>query len=155
MEELKKKLQDEINTLEHELRSELPKEILKARAHGDLRENAEFHAAKERQRFVDARLAQLKKRLAEFSLVDMTKIPRDRVGLGSTVKVLDLNKDEEIEFKIVASEEADAAKGMISTSSPIGRGLLGKKIGDEVSISIPGGVRRLEILELATIHDME
>jgi transcription elongation factor GreA len=154
MEELKKKLQDEIIALEYELRNELPKEILKARAHGDLRENAEFHAAKERQRFVDARLAQLRKRLADFSFVDMTKIPKDRVGLGSTVKVLDLNKDEEIEFKIVASEEADATKGMISTSSPIGRGLLGKKIGDEVSIPIPGGVRRMEVLELATIHDV-
>lgn len=153
MEDLKKKLQDEITALEYELRNELPKEILKARAHGDLKENAEFHAAKERQRFVDARLAQLKKRLADFSLIDLTKIPRDRVGLGSTVVVLDLVKDEEITFKIVASEEADATKGMISTSSPIGRGLLGKKEGDEVSISIPGGVRKMEIVSLTTMHD--
>jgi transcription elongation factor GreA len=153
MEDLKKKLQEEITALEYELRNELPKEILKARAHGDLKENAEFHAAKERQRFVDARLSQLKKRLADFSLIDLTKIPRDRVGLGSTVVVLDLNKDEEITYKIVASEEADAAKGMISTSSPIGRGLLGKKEGDEVSIPSPGGVRRMEIVRLTTIHD--
>lgn len=153
MDELKKKLQEEIATLEYELRNELPKEILKARAHGDLRENAEFHAAKERQRFVDARLAALKKRLAEFSLIDMTKIPRDRVGLGSTVVVFDLGKDEEITFRIVASEEADAANGLISTSSPIGRGLLGKKVGDEVAIVIPGGQRRMEVLELTTIHD--
>lgn len=153
MEDLKKKLQEEITALEHELRNELPKEILKARAHGDLKENAEFHAAKERQRFVDARLAQLKKRLADFSLIDLTKIPRDRVGLGSTVVVLDLIKDEEITYKIVASEEADAAKGMISTSSPIGRGLLGKKEGDEVSIPIPGGVRKMEIVSLTTMHD--
>ena len=153
MEDLKKKLQEEINALEYELRNELPKEILKARAHGDLKENAEFHAAKERQRFVDARLAQLKKRLADFSLIDMTKIPRDRVGLGSTVVVLDLVKDEEITYKIVASEEADATKGMISTSSPIGRGLLGKKEGDEVSITIPGGMRKMEIVSLTTIHD--
>src|SRR5215218_1500247 len=101
MEELKKKLQEEITALEYELRNELPKEILKARAHGDLRENAEFHAAKERQRFVDARLAQLRKRLADFSMVDMSKIPRDRVGLGSTVVVLDINKDEEVTYKIV------------------------------------------------------
>src|SRR3982751_3998788 len=100
MEDLKKKLQDEISTLEYELRNELPKEILKARAHGDLRENAEFHAAKERQRFVDARLAQLKQRLAEVSLVDVTKIPRDRVGLGSTVVVFDSTKDEEITYKL-------------------------------------------------------
>ena len=155
MEELKKKLQDEIAALEYELRNELPKEILKARAHGDLKENAEFHAAKERQRFVDARLAQLKQRLAHFSLVDLSKIPRDRVGLGSSVVVLDLGKEERITFKLVTSEEADAANGFISTTSPIGRGLLGKRVGDEVKISIPGGVRELEIVQLTTIHDAE
>jgi transcription elongation factor GreA len=153
MEDLIKKLQGEISTLEYELRNELPKEILKARAHGDLRENAEFHAAKERQRYVDARLAQLKKRMAELSLIDLTKIPRGRVGLGSRVVVLDQDKDEEITYRIVASEESDATKGMISTNSPIGRGLLGKKVGDEVTISIPSGKRRMEILELNTIHD--
>lgn len=153
MEDLKKKLQEEITSLERELRNELPKEILKARAHGDLRENAEFHAAKERQRYVDARLSQLKKRLAEFSLVDLTKIPRDRVGLGSTVVVFDVTKDEERTYKIVTSEETDANNGLISTSSPIGRGLLGKQVGDEVKISIPGGMRTMEILKLTTIHD--
>lgn len=155
MEDIKKKLQDEITALDYELRNELPKEILKARAHGDLRENAEFHAAKERQRFVDARLAQLKKRLAEMSLVDFSKIPRDRVGLGSTVVVFDLDKDGETTYKIVTSEEADANNGMISTGSPIGRGLLGKQVGDEVKIPIPGGMRTLEILKLTTIHDGE
>ena len=153
MEDLKRKLQEEITALEYELRNELPKEILKARAHGDLKENAEFHAAKERQRYVDARLSQLKKRLADFSLVDLSRIPRDRVGLGSTVVILDLQKDEELTYKIVTSEESDVSKGLISTSSPIGRGLLGKKIGDEVSIPSPGGVRRMEILQLKTIHD--
>lgn len=154
MEDLKKKLQAEITALEYELRNELPKEILKARAHGDLRENAEFHAAKERQRYVDARLSQLTKRLMEFSLIDMSKIPRDKVGLGSTVVVLDLQKDVEITYKIVTSEEADAPNGLISTSSPIGRGLLGKKVGDEVSIPSPGGVRTMEILKLTTIYDV-
>lgn len=154
MEELKKKLQAEITALEHELRNELPKEILKARAHGDLRENAEFHAAKERQRYVDSRLSQLKSRLAEYSMVDLTKIPRDRVGLGSKVVVLDTVKDEEITYRLVTSEESDFANGLISTSSPIGRGLLGKKVGDEVKITIPGGTRELEILELTTIHDL-
>ena len=154
MEDLKRKLQEEITALEYELRNELPKEILKARAHGDLRENAEFHAAKERQRYVDARLGQLKSRLAEYSMVDLTKIPKDRVGLGSRVTVLDLKKEEEITYKLVTSEETDVAKGLISTSSPIGRGLLGKKVGDEVKITIPGGVRELEILELITIHDV-
>lgn len=153
MEDVKRKIQEEIAALEYELRNTLPKEILKARAHGDLRENAEFHAAKERQRYVDARLAQLKKRLAEFSLIDMSRIPRDRVGLGSTVVVLDLDKNEEITYKLVVSEEADASKGLISTTSPIGRGLVGKKVGDEVTIPSPGGVRRLEILQLRTIHD--
>ena len=153
MEDLKKKLQEEITTLEYELRNELPKEILKARAHGDLRENAEFHAAKERQRLVDARLAQLRKRLADLSLVDLTKIPRDKVGLGSTVVVLDAGKDEELTYKIVTSEEADANNGLISTGSPIGRGLLGKQVGDEVKIPIPGGVKNFEILKLTTIHD--
>jgi len=153
MEELKKKLHDEIVVLEHELRNELPKEILKARAHGDLRENAEFHAAKERQRYVDARLAQLKKRLADFSMVDMTKIPRDRVGLGSTVVVFDVQKEEEVTYKLVTSEETDVSNGLISTSSPIGRGLLGKRAGDEVKISIPGGTRDMEIVKLTTIHE--
>ncbi|MBL8219724.1 MAG: transcription elongation factor GreA [Bryobacterales bacterium] len=153
MEELKKKLQDEIAALEYELRNELPKEILKARAHGDLSENAEYHAAKERQSFVDARLAQLKGRLREFSMVDLTKIPRDRVGLGSKVVLLDLDKDQKLTYKLVTSEEADVAKGLISTSSPIGRGLIGKQVGDEVRIPIPGGVREMEILELTTIHD--
>jgi transcription elongation factor GreA len=153
MEELKKKLQDEITALDHELRNELPKEILKARAHGDLKENAEFHAAKERQRFVDARLAQLKKRLADFSMVDMSKIPRDAVGLGSTVVVLDLQKDEEITYKLVTSEESDVTNGLISTGSPIGRSLLGKRVGDEVRFTIPGGTRELEVLKLTTIHE--
>jgi transcription elongation factor GreA len=153
MEDLKKKIQEEITALEYELRNELPKEILKARAHGDLRENAEFHAAKERQRFVDARLSQLKKRIADLSLVDLTKIPRDKVGLGSTVVVFDSGKDEELTYKIVTSEEADANNGLISTGSPIGRGLLGKQVGDEVKISIPGGVKMFEILKLTTIHD--
>lgn len=153
MEELKKKLQDEIAALDHELRNELPKAILTARAHGDLSENAEYHAAKERQAFVDARLAQLKARLRELSLVDMSKIPRDRVGLGSHVVVLDIDKDEELTYDLVTSEETDVVNGKISTSSPIGRGLLGKRVGDTVKIQIPGGAREMEILSLTTIHD--
>jgi transcription elongation factor GreA len=153
MEDLKKKLEDEIAALEYELRTELPKEIMKARAHGDLSENAEYHAAKERQGYVNARLGQLKTRLAALSMVDLSRIPRDRVGLGSTVVVLDCQKDEEATFKLVISEETDVARGLISTSSPIGRGLLGKKAGDAVRIEIPGGVREFEIVRLATIHD--
>ncbi len=153
MEDLKKKLQEEIATLENELRIELPKEILKARAHCDLSENAEYHAAKERQGLVNARLGQLQKRLRELSMVDMNKIPRDRVGLGSRVTVLDTGKDEEIKYKLVTSEDADVARGLISTTSPIGKGLLGKRVGDTVRIQIPGGMKELEILELSTIHE--
>src|SRR5438270_6895202 len=119
MMDIKKKLQDEITALEHEMHVELPKEILKARAHGDLSENAEYHAAKERQGFVNARLGQLKKRLAEFAMIDVTKIPHDRVGLGSRVVVLDVKKNEEVTYNLVTSEEADATQGKISTSSPI------------------------------------
>jgi transcription elongation factor GreA len=153
MEDFKKKLQEEVAALEYELRNELPKEILRARAHGDLSENAEYHAAKERQAYVDARLAQLKGRLRDFSMVDLTRIPHDRVGLGSQVVVLDLTKDEELSYRIVISEESDVTNGKISTSSPIGRGLLGKRVGDTVKIQIPGGSREMEILRLITIHD--
>ena len=154
MEDLKRKLQDEITALEYELRNELPKEILKARAHGDLRENAEFHAAKERQRYVDARLAQLKARQAELSMVDLSKVPRDRVGLGSVVVVFDVDKNEEMTYTLVPSEQADVSKGFISTGSPIGKGLIGRKAGDETKISIPGGIRTLEILKLTTMHEV-
>jgi transcription elongation factor GreA len=154
MADFKKKLHDEITALEYELRNELPREILKARAHGDLSENAEYHAAKERQGFVNARLNQLKQRMAEMSMVDFSKIPHDKVGLGSRVVLLDVNKDERITYNLVTSEEADFAKGRISTNSPIGRGLLGKVVGDTVKVQIPGGMREFEILELTTIHEM-
>jgi transcription elongation factor GreA len=152
MEDLIRKLQEEIAALENEFRIELPREILKARAHGDLSENAEYHAAKERQAWVNAKLGQLRGRLRELSMIDMSKIPHDRVGLGSTVIVLDLDKDEKIRYKLVTSEDVDVAKGQISTSSPIGRGLLGKQVGDSVKIQIPGGMREMEIVELITIH---
>jgi transcription elongation factor GreA len=151
--DFKKKLQDEIAVLEHEFHVELPKEILKARAHGDLSENAEYHAAKDRQGFVNARLGQLRKRLSELSMVDFTKIPIDKVGLGSTVVVLDTKREEEITYYLVTSEEADAANGRISTTSPIGRALLGKEEGDVVKVTSPGGSKELEIRKLTTIHD--
>ena len=153
MTDIKKKLQEEIAALEYELRNELPKEILKARAHGDLSENAEYHAAKDRQGFVNARLNQLKRRLAEVSMVDFSKIPHDKVGLGSTVVVLDVKRDEELTYNLVTSEEADAANGKISTTSPIGRALLGKEVGDVAKVLSPGGVKELEVLKLTTIHD--
>jgi transcription elongation factor GreA len=153
MSDIKKKLQEEIATLEYELRNELPREILKARAHGDLSENAEYHAAKDRQGFVNARLNQLKKRMAEMSMVDFSKIPHNKVGLGSTVVVLDVKRDEEVTYNLVTSEEADAANGKVSTTSPIGRAMLGKEVGDVVKVQSPGGVKELEILKLTTMHD--
>ncbi len=152
--DIKKKLADEIAALEHELRSELPKEILRARELGDLSENAEYHAAKERQGLVNARLGQLKMRLQVMSMADLTKIPNDRIGLGSEVVVFDAKKEEEVTYKLVTSEEADVNKGFISTSSPIGKGLLNKQVGDEVQIVIPGGTKEFEILKVKTIHDL-
>jgi transcription elongation factor GreA len=152
--DLKKKLEDELAALENELRVDLPREISKARAHGDLSENAEYHAAKERQGIVNMRLGQVRARLRELSMVDMARIPRDRVGLGSTVTVLDLTKDEEITYSLVTSEDADVAQGRISTTSPIGRGLIGKKVGDTVKVQIPDGVREMEVIQLTTIHDV-
>src|SRR5215467_2133471 len=151
--QIKRKLQEEINALEHELVHELPKEIKKAAALGDLSENAEYHMAKQRQEFVKARVRQLGKRLAELSMINMNNIPKDKVGLGSTVKVYDSTKNEEVEYKLVTSEESDVAAGKISTTSPIGRALLNKKVGDSAVVVTPNGNRELEILKLATIHD--
>ena len=136
-----------------ELAHELPAEIKKARALGDLSENAEYHMAKQRQEFVNARLGQLKKRMGELSLVNLANIPRDKAGFGSTVVVYDSTKDEELVYRLVTSEEADVAKGLISTTSPIGRGIVGKKVGDVAAIVTPNGRRELEILKLTTIHD--
>src|SRR3954453_7806592 len=150
---IKRKLQEEINALEHELIHELPKEIKKAAALGDLSENAEYQMAKKRQEFVKARVRQLGKRLADLSMVNMNNIPKDKVGLGSTVKVFDNTKNEEIEYNIVTSEESDVAAGKISTTSPIGRALLNKKVGDTAAVVTPNGNRELEILSLTTIHD--
>ncbi len=153
MTDIKKKLQDEIAVLEYEYLVELPREILKARAHGDLSENAEYHAAKDRQGFLNARIGHLKKRLAEMSMVDFSKIPHNKVGLGSTVVVLDVKRDAEITYYLVTSEEADAANGRVSTTSPIGRALINKEVGDEVKVVSPGGTKDLEIRKLTTIHD--
>jgi transcription elongation factor GreA len=150
---IKKQLLAEIGQLEHELAHELPAEIKKAVAMGDLSENAEYHMAKQRQEFVNARLGQLKRRMAELSLVNLSNIPRDRAGFGSTIVVYDTTKDEEIEYRLVTSEESDVSKGLISTTSPIGRGLVGRRVGDVAVIMTPNGKRELEILKLMTIHD--
>ena len=153
MQDIKKAIEEQIKQLEYELTTELPAEIKKAVALGDLSENAEYHMAKQRQEFVNARLGQMKKRMAEFSLVNLANIPHDKVAFGSTVTVFDSTKDEEIVYKLVTSEESDVAKGLISTTSPIGRGLIGKQVGDVAVVVTPNGKRELEILKLITIHD--
>ncbi len=150
---IKRQLLEEIQKLEHELAHELPAEIKKAVALGDLSENAEYHMAKQRQEFVNARLGQLKNRMAELSLVNLSNIPRDRAAFGSTITVFDTSKDEELVYKLVTSEESDVANGLISTTSPIGRGLIGKQVGDVATIVTPNGKRELEVLKLVTIHD--
>ncbi len=153
MQDIQKALQDQIAALEYELTTELPAEIKKAVALGDLSENAEYHSAKQRQEFVNARLGQLKRRMAELSLVNMANIPHDKVGFGSTVVVLDTTKDQEITYKLVTSEESDVTRGLISTTSPIGRALIGKEVGDIVTVTIPTGKREMEVLKLTTIHE--
>jgi transcription elongation factor GreA len=153
MQDIMKSLQEQIKALEYELTTELPAEIKKAVALGDLSENAEYHMAKQRQEFVNARLGQMKKRMAELSLVNLANIPHDRVGFGSTVVVFDTSKDEELTYKLVTSEESDVAKGLISTTAPIGRALIGKEVGDTATVVTPTGKRELEVLKLTTIHD--
>jgi transcription elongation factor GreA len=151
-ERLLRKFEDEIQQLERELKAELPKEIQRARELGDLRENAEYHAAKERQRFVEARVSLLKKRVSEIHLMNLDKLPKDRVGFGSTVHLKD-PKAQTLVYQLVMPEDADVEQGLISTASPIGRALLNKEEGDEVTVSTPNGSKRFEIVKLLTIHD--
>jgi len=150
---IKMKLQQEIDSLEHELNVDLPKEIAIARAHGDLSENAEYKYAKERQGFVNAKIGHLKKRMGDLGMLNLTNIPKDRSGYGSRIVVIDMQKSQEIEYKLVSSEEADVEKGMISTTSPIGRALLNHKVGDEVQVLTPAGKKEFEIVRLFTIHE--
>jgi transcription elongation factor GreA len=151
--DLKKRLQDEIQQLDYELRVHLPKEILKAREHGDLRENAEYKSAKERQSFLQARVAQLHRRLAALNMVNLDRIPRDKVGLGSTVTVKQEDTGEELVYEIVVPEDADPTIGRISPSSPIGKCLLGHEEGDSVEVRVPSGTKTYEITKLLTMHD--
>ncbi len=146
------KIEDEIRTIEAELLDRLPKEIQKARELGDLSENAEYASAKERQRLLNARLAQLAQRLAKLRLIDMSKIPRDVVGLGSTVVLYDVDEDREITYELVTSEESDVAAGKISTSSPIGRSLIGKREGDCAMAQTPRGSKEFEVVSMQTIY---
>jgi transcription elongation factor GreA len=150
---IKQKLQLEIDQLEHELNVELPKEIAIARAHGDLSENAEYKYAKERQGYVNAKIGNLKKRMGDLGMLNLTNIPKDRSGYGSRIVVLDVQRNIKVEFKLVSSEEADVEKGLISTTSPIGRALLNRKVGDEVQVATPAGTKDFEVVRLATIHE--
>ena len=147
-----KKFEEEILQLERELKMELPKEIKRARELGDLRENAEYQAAKERQRLVESRISLLKKRVSEISLMNLDKLPKDRVGFGSTVH-LKGEAEQLIVYQLVMPEDADVENGLISTASPIGRALLNKEEGDEVTVTTPLGSKRLEVVKLLTIHD--
>ena len=149
--ELIKRFETDIRTLERELKSELPKEIKRARELGDLRENAEYQAAKDRQSFVQARLSMLHKRVAELSLINLDRIPYDRAGFGSTVHLLE-SDGETVVYQLVLPEDADPKKGWISTASPIGRALLGKEEGAEVAVPTPNGTREFELVKLITIH---
>lgn len=155
MEAVKKKLQEELDGLEEELHFTLPKEIQKAREFGDLRENAEYKAAMERQSIVQTRIMQVRQRLSEVESIDLTKIPTDSVAYGSTVVLYDLDKEEKVTYKLVTSEESDPENGLISTVSPIGQALMGKEEGDEVKVKTPTGVRNFELTRLKTIHEQE
>jgi transcription elongation factor GreA len=155
MEAVKQKLQNELEELEEELHFKLPKEIQKAREFGDLRENAEYKAALERQSIVQARIAQIRQRLSEVENIDLSKLPKDRVAYGSSVVLYDLDRDEKVTYRLVTSEESDPENGLISTVSPIGQALMGKEEGDEVKVKTPNGFRNFEIYRLTTVHDQE
>ena len=144
-----------MNRIERELRVDLPKEILRAREHGDLRENAEYKSAKERQAFLEGKKAQLQQRLATLSLINLEKIPHDRIAYGSKVFLYEYEVEKETEYRLVSAEESDLAKGLISITSPIGRSLIGRQVGDEVQIVTPAGKRIYEVRSLVTIHEIE
>jgi transcription elongation factor GreA len=150
---IKQKLQAELDDLENELRVRLPKEIKRALEFGDLRENAEYHAALDRQRFVQARIGQLRQRISEIASIDISKVPLDRAAYGSTLVLYDAERDEEVTYRLVTPEESDPQAGLISTTSPVGKSLMGKEEGDEVVVRTPSGSRNFEIRRLTTLHD--
>jgi transcription elongation factor GreA len=151
--QIKKQLEEKIRVREYELKNDLPKELKRAAALGDLSENAEYQAAKQRQEILNAELAHLYKRRAELALINFDKLPTDRASYGSTVVLYDIQKGTEVTYKLVSVEESDHQQGLISTTSPIGKGLLNRQEGDAVKITTPGGVKEFEILKLITIHD--
>lgn len=153
--DIRRKLQDSLNQIERELRVDLPREILRAREHGDLSENAEYKSAKERQAFLEAKKAQLQQRLAGLSLINLEKIPHDRIAYGSQVVLYDYQSEREIQYKLVSPEESDIARGLLSITSPIGKSLIGKQVGDDAEIVTPAGKKEYEVRSLVTIHELE
>jgi len=151
--DVKLKLQTELDQLETELRVHLPKEIKRAREFGDLRENSEYQTALQRQTMVKARIRELRQRMSEVSSIDLSRIPRGKAGYGSTLLLYDAERDEEVTYRLVTPEETDPSAGLISTVSPVGRSLMGKEEGDEVTVVTPAGSRRFEIKRLKTLHD--
>lgn len=151
----RERLEKELKALEREYRQDLPKEIQRAKAMGDLRENAEYQAALERQHYVQSRIGQVRAQLRTLAMIDLENLPRDRAGLGSTVTVYDSLAEKEFAYELVIPEEADFSKGLVSVTSPIGKALMGRKVGDEVTVKIPAGTRALEIVLLRTLHDKE
>jgi len=151
--DVKQKIEEELRVLENELKVELPRELHKAAALGDLRENGEYQSARQRQDIVRARVAALRARLAELAMVNFDNLPRDRAAYGSILELYDIEKSEDVTYRLVMPEEADLSKGLISTASPIGQSLMGKREGDEVKVRTPSGVRTFEITKLTTIHD--
>ena len=150
--EIKQRLQGELDELESELRVHLPKEIKRALEFGDLRENSEYRAALDRQNVVKARIVELRQRISEISSIDLSKISRDKAGYGSTLVLFDSEKDEEVTYRLVTPEESDPQNGLISTTSPVGKSLMGKEEGDEVVVRTPAGARNFEVRQLTTIH---
>lgn len=151
--EVKQRLQTELDDLENELRVRLPKEIKRALEFGDLRENAEYHAALARQQLVQARIRQLRQRISEIANIDITKVPEGKAAYGSTLILFDAERDEEVTYRLVTPEESDPQGGLISTTSPVGKSLMGKEEGDEVVVRTPSGARNFEIRRLTTLHD--
>ena len=151
--DVKQKLQTELDELEIELRVHLTNQIKRAREFGDLRENSEYQTALQRQTMVKARIRELRQRMSEVASIDLSRIPHDKAGYGSTLVLYDAEREEEVTYRLVTPEETDPAAGLISTVSPIGRSLMGKEEGDEVVVSIPAGSRRFEIRKLTTLHD--
>lgn len=154
-EDIKRRLQAELDELESELRVHLPKEIKRALEFGDLRENAEYRAALDRQSIVKARIGQLRQRISEVASIDLSKIPHGRAAYGSTLVLYDPEREEELTYRLVTPEESDPQGGLISTTSPVGKSLMGKEEGDEVTVRTPAGARRFEIKRLMTFHDQQ